>query len=134
MSSTIAAGAGFVPGCRVVCTSRSAAFSASPVAVVPAASTVPSEAFTAAWSRVGLWRTVGSWLKAIAPTRTSVGTASRNVPAALRAATSRLGATSFASMEPERSVATTTVACSTGTASVRSGLATATTTPASASP
>ncbi len=65
------------------------------------------------------------WLKAIAPTRKRSGTVSTKVCAALRAATSRDGTTSFASIDPDRSVTTTTVACSTGTAFVVCGLASA---------
>ena len=133
-SSTIAAGAvASCPGTFDVWISRSALWRASPVAVLPAAVTPRSADATASWSRVGLASTVGSWLKAIAPMRTSFGTASTNFSAALRAATRRLGATSLASIEPERSVATTTVACSTATARVVSGRATATISAASAS-
>ena len=121
-------------GLRASLIVRSAAASASPVAVLPAAFTPASASRTAAWSRVGVCRTVGLWLNATAPTRTSSGTSSRNVPAARRAATSRLGATSFASIEPERSVVITTVACSTGTATVTCGRASATIRPVAASP
>ena len=107
---------------------------ASPVAVLPAALIDCSASRTASWSRVGDCSTSAFWLKATAPTRTLSGTASRNVPAAFLAAASRFGATSLASIEPERSVTMITRACSVGTAIVACGLASATSSAAIATP
>ena len=113
---------------------RRAVVIASPVAVVPAALTAWIASRTASWSRVGDCRTSAFWLKAIAPTRTWSGTASRKVPAAFLAAARRFGAMSCASIEPERSVTIMTRACSVGTATVACGLASATSSAASAAP
>jgi hypothetical protein len=66
-------------------------------------------------------------LNASIPTLTCLGTLSMKRLAARRAATSRLGRTSVASIEPETSVTSMIWACSTGTATVRCGLAAATT-------
>ena len=126
-SSTIAAGA--LP--LIV---ASAALIASPVAVVPAALTDCSASRTASWSRVGDCSTSARWLKAMAPTRTSSGISCRNVPAAFFAAARRVGATSVASIEPDRSVTIITRACSVGTATLACGLASATSSAASATP
>jgi hypothetical protein len=72
-------------------------------------------------------------LKAITPTLTPAGVPCTNFSAARRAATSREGLTSVASMEPETSVASMIAARSTGTATVFCGLAAATISTASAS-
>src|SRR4051794_35690916 len=101
----IADGGGFfAPGLREPRMSASAALIASPVAVLPAARTWLTFARTAAWFVVGLESTCAVWLNAIAPTRILSGTESRKVLAARRAASSRLGGTSVAVIEPERSV------------------------------
>jgi hypothetical protein len=73
-------------------------------------------------------------LNATAPTFTRAGTRSRKRSAALVTAAHRLGATSVARIDPERSVARTTVACSAGTAIVASGRASAIASAASATP
>jgi hypothetical protein len=126
-SSTIAAGA-------LPVMSFSAALIASPVAVLPAGWIDWIASLTASWSRVGDWRTSALWLNATAPTRTFSGIASRNVAAAFLAAASRVGATSVACIEPERSVTIITRACSVGTATVACGFATATRSAAMAVP
>ena len=112
----------------------SAAVIASPVAVLPAALTDCSASRTASWSRVGDCSTSAFWLKATAPTLTLSGIASRNVAAAFLAAASRLGETSAESIEPERSVTIITRACSVGTAIVACGLASETSSAATATP
>ena len=64
-----------------------------------------------------------AWLKATAPTRSSEGAASTKSAAASRTAVIREGGTSRDSIEPEMSVASTTAARSSGTATVASGRA-----------
>ncbi len=59
------------------------------------------------------------------PTRVALGSLSRKVSAAACAADSRSGSRSVAAIEPEWSVTRTTDAPSTGTATVRCGLASA---------
>ena len=66
------------------------------------------------------------WLKVTVPTRSSSGTWSTKSSAALRAAASRVGSTSRASMDPEMSVASITEARESGTETVASGRARAT--------
>ena len=66
------------------------------------------------------------------PTLTRLGTLSRNASPATRAALSRDGATSVAVIEPDTSVTSMIEARSSGTATVISGLAAATTSTASA--
>ena len=85
----------------------------------------------------GRWSAAGARarlsLNATAPTRSSSGASSRKRSAAERAASSRSGATSVAVIEREVSVTSTTEACSTGTATVVSGRASAITRPATES-
>ena len=107
---------------------------ASPVAVVPAALTAWIASRTASWSRVGDCRTSAFWLKATAPTRTWSGHRVEEGAGGLLAAARRFGATSWASIEPERSVTIMTRACSVGTATVACGLASATSSAARAAP
>src|SRR4051794_39655179 len=75
---------------------------------------------TASRSRVGLCSTRGTWLNAITPTFTCLGTWERKRKAARLAAVRRFGATSVAVIEPDTSVASMIDARSTGTATVRS--------------
>src|SRR3954451_3331597 len=89
---------------------------------------------TAARSRVGLCSTRGTWLNAITPTFTCLGTWERKRKAARLAAVRRFGATYVAVIEPDTSVASMIEARSTGTATVRSGLAAATISAGIASP
>jgi hypothetical protein len=83
-------------------------------------------------SVVGDWRTRACWLNATTPTLIRPGTLLTKRRAARLAATSRLGSTSVAVIEPDTSVASTIDARSTGTATVRCGLAAARTRRASA--
>ena len=83
---------------------------------------------------VGASSTAVRPLKVTAPTFTRRGTRSRKRAAADFIAASREGATSVARIEPERSIASTTVACSVGTATVASGRASAIASAASATP
>jgi hypothetical protein len=62
--------------------------------------------------------------KETTPTRYFSGTSARNVFAAARAASSRVGSTSFAFIERDTSIASTTVASSRGTLTVACGRAT----------
>ena len=64
------------------------------------------------WSVVGGIATSASPAKRISPTFSRLGTRSRKVFIALCAATSRVGFTSFACIEPETSSTRTTVALS----------------------
>ncbi len=66
------------------------------------------------------------WLKVTVPTRSSSGTWSMKSSAARRAAASRVGSTSRASIEPEMSVVSITDARESGTDTVASGRARAT--------
>src|SRR3954452_12159959 len=84
-SSTIAAGGGLPVGPGVAVRVRTAARTASPVAVPPLALSRCSADFTARRSVVGDCRIVGVWLNAITPTFTCFGTPSANaVPATRR--------------------------------------------------
>jgi hypothetical protein len=91
---------------------------------VPPSALRPS---TSAWissrSSVGGSIVCGSEENATAPTRASSGTSSRKRWAAARAASSRLGSTSSASIERDTSVTSTIEACSFGTATVACGRA-----------
>jgi len=101
---------------------------------VPPSATRPSIwPSTRGRSTVGDCSVRGVSEKAIAPTRSSSGTCSRNVRADAFAAVSRSGSTSSASIERDTSVTSTIVARSSGTATVVSGRAVATTSAASAS-
>jgi hypothetical protein len=73
-------------------------------------------------------------LKTTPPTRTRSGARSRNDSPASRAAIRREGGTSVASIEPERSIASTIDACSAGTATLTWGRASAVISAAMASP
>ena len=111
------------------------ASSALPVAVPPLGTIASRSASRrAARSVVGSWTTSVRWSNTIPPTRTFAGTRARNASPAARAAASREGATSVACIEPEWSIASTIAACSAGTACVTCGRASATTSPAIASP
>ena len=99
---------------------------ASPIAVLSASDRVWSRAMTAAWSVVGSARTAVVPEKVTTPTLKVSGSPSTNVAAAARAASSRFGATSVASIERETSIATMTVARSWGTRMSISGRAVAT--------
>ena len=63
-----------------------------------------------AWSVVGAARTALDPAKETTPTLTVSGSSSTNAVAAAFAASSRFGGTSVAAIEPEMSMATTTVA------------------------
>ena len=101
--------------------------------VPPLGRSPASASRTATRSVVGAWITRAVSLKATAPTLTRSGTFERNRPAADRAAAIRVGATSVERIDPESSVTSITVACSTPTASVAWGRARATMSAASAS-
>src|SRR5438067_2124152 len=125
--STTAEGGRRAPPLTALRSVRAAARIASPLAVPPLALMLSIAAWTAAWSRVGLWSTVAVWLNARTPIPIRAGTPRTNRWAASLAAASRLGLTSVAVIDPDTSVASITEACSTGTATVRCGLAAATT-------
>ena len=132
-SSTIAAGGGLPAAPGVAVRMRTAACTASPVAVPPLDFSRCRAAFTATRSVVGDCRTVAVWLNAITPTFTCLGTPSTNVVADRRAAMRREGLTSWACIEPLTSVMRRIEACSTGTATVVCGRAAAIRISASAS-
>ena len=93
----------------------------------PAASSLSSSWRTSVRSVDATDSSRARWLKATAPTRRSFGTSSRNWLTALLAASKRFGLMSVAVIEREWSVASTTVACSIGTATTAWGRASATT-------
>ena len=126
--------AGFLPfGPRARSSERSDAAIASPVAVPPSAARASTDSRTAVRARRGVSIRVTRSLKATLPTLTSRGTSSRNPVAARRTAVIRLGRTSVARIEADRSVASTTAARPSGTATVRSGRAKASASAISAS-
>jgi hypothetical protein len=98
---------------------------ASPLAVPPLGVIFAIASRASSRSVDGDARIVGVWLNAITPTFTRAGTLSRNARAACLAATSRLGFTSVACIEPETSVASRIDARSIGSAIVRCGRAAA---------
>ena len=100
------------------------------MAVPPSAARPASARRTWSWSVVGGCSTCAVSLNETAPTRSASGASSRKLFAAWRAADSRSGATSVAVIERDVSVTSTTEACSTGTATVVSGRASASTSPA----
>src|SRR6185503_13229880 len=105
---------------------RSAEMIASPVAVPPLGVRRLSAVSMSARSGVGLCSTRGRPLNAMTPMLTPRGTPLTKLRAARRAATRREGLTSVASIDPDTSVASMIAARSTGTATVRCGLAAAT--------
>jgi hypothetical protein len=128
-SSTIAAGG--LSWLRVP-SAVSALASASPVAVPPSARSACRVVRTWARSCVGRTTVCGPSAYATRPVCSWSGTRSRKRVAAALAAVRRSGATSVAFIEPDVSVTSITDARSTGTATVASGRASASTRPASA--
>ena len=110
-----------------------AAFSASPIAVAPLTCSAPIVVFTRAWSVVGSASCCALEPKPITPIRNVSGTLSANVMPARRAASSRDGWTSVASIEPDVSNTRITVASRRSAATVRCGRAIAISSAASAS-
>src|SRR5439155_6415116 len=90
-SSTIAAGGRFFPAPGARFNTPVAALIASPVAVPPDDDMRVIAALTAWRSSVGLCSTLGTWLNAITPTFTCLGTVARNWNPARLAAVRRLG-------------------------------------------
>ena len=87
---------------------------------------VSSAVATSALSSVGATPTAARVANETTPTRNFSGTSSRNVFAAMRAASRRVGSTSVAFIEREESIASTIVASSRGTLTVACGRATPT--------
>ena len=77
------------------------------------------------WLRsvVGVTRVTGSLANATIPTRTSSGSWSMNERAATRAASSRVGDTSVAFIDPDTSIVRMMVASSRGTGTIKVGRA-----------
>ena len=110
-----------------------ASLSASPIAVAPLTCSASIVAFTRAWSVVG---SASCWAlepKPTTPIRNVSGTRSANATPAARAASSREGWTSVASIEPDVSNTSRTVASRRSAATVRCGRASATSSAANAS-
>ena len=110
---------------RRACSRSSAAVSASPVAVPPSACRPSSAVLTVSRVVVGSSCCSTALEYPTKPTSSSSGTSSRNDFAAPRAASSREGLTSSASIDPDRSVTNTTDAFSTGTSTSICGRANA---------
>ena len=110
----------------------SAACRPSPVAVPPSATRPSSTERASLRSSDGLSTIWGESEKVTEPMRSWRGARSRKRSPALRAASSRLGSTSSAFMDRDTSVTSVTEARSTGTPTVRSGLASASASTASA--
>ena len=98
----------------------------------PSAASRSTAARTASRSSVGRSTVCGASENATSPICSSSGTRSRKRSAAALAAVSRVGATSVAFIEPDVSVTSITDAFSIGTATVVSGRASASVSPASA--
>ena len=109
-----------VPAARAAWTDSAMA---SPRAVPPPAVRLAMAPWTWARSLVGARTIRASVEKATRPTRKPAGSWSTKVVAAALAASRRLGLTSVACIEPETSMARTTVASSRGTATVMDGRA-----------
>ncbi len=97
---------------------------ASPIAVPSPGLSESSDASTSCRFSVGGIPTAARVANETTPTRNFSGTFVRNAFAAPRAASRRVGATSFAFIERETSIASTTVASSRLTSTVACGLAT----------
>ena len=135
-SSTIAVGSLRVPPSPSgigVSAASSPSLSPSPIAVPPATSSWRSASSMRPRSVVGSTTCSAREPNLISPSRKSSGTCLVSVRAASRAAVSRSGRTSLASIEPEVSVTMITVASSRLAATVRSGRASATSSAANAS-
>ena len=123
--STIARGGACAPS-ACGCPTRTESATASPMAVPSPGLSVSSEVVTSARSCVGATPTAARVANDTTPTRNFSGTSSRNVFAATRAASRRVGSTSVAFIDRDTSSASTIVASSRGTLTVAWGRATPT--------
>ncbi len=124
-SSRIAAGSRLPSLPRSRSSESSAACRPSPVAVPPSATRPSSTERASLRSSDGLSTIWGVSEKVTEPIRSCGGAWSRKRSPALRAASSRLGSTSSAFIDRDTSVTSVTEARSTGTPTLRSGLASA---------
>jgi hypothetical protein len=122
--STIARGGGSSSSCACPSSpswgspTRRDRATASPIAVPSPGVSVSSAVTTSSRSSVGATPTAARVANETTPTWNFSGTSSRNVFAAVLAASSRVGSTSFAFIDRETSIASTIVASSRGTLTV----------------